>query len=132
MAGRATALSLLGGTAILGAAALGVLGFRGDAPGAVAGVLLGVGLGAAGSVLEMVLVSAALRQRRPAALRIVLAGFGLRLVALLAITLAAHRSGFADPVSFALCFLAGFLAAVPFLAVVSFRAAPVSPAGGGA
>ena len=127
---RSAALALAAGFALLAAVAFGVLSFRGTGPEAVRGVVLGVLLGAGGSVLEAVLVQKALRQPRGPALLIVLGGFLLRLVLLVVVTLAVDAAKFADGAAFALCFLGGFLASIPVLWAVV--AGPGTPHNGGA
>lgn len=124
MTARATALSILAGLGILAAVAAAVLSFRGGDGWVVRGVALGTGLGAAGSALEAALVHGALRRPRGQALRIVLMGFGFRLATLLGAALVLDATGLADPVAFALCFLAGFLASFPVLAVAATGASP--------
>jgi len=124
MTARATALSILAGLGVLAAAAAGVLSFRGSDGWVVRGVALGTGLGAAGSALEAVLVAGALRRPRGQALRIVLLGFGFRLATLLGATLVLDATGLADPVAFALCFLAGFLSSLPVLAAAAAGGSP--------
>ena len=127
MSARFPILSSLAGVAVLGGASVGVLAFRGSGPEALRGVALGAGLGALGAVLEAVMVVRAFSFPRGDALRIVLAGFGGRLIALVAGTLLLRATGFADPLAFALSFVGGFLAGVPaFASAVSGR----SPAGG--
>jgi hypothetical protein len=116
MTARATAAGLLAGFVLLAVVAGGVLLFRGDQPGAAAGIALGVLLGAGGSALEAALVRRALLKPRGPALGIVLGGFLLRLVVLAAVTFALDATGLADAASFALCFLGGFLASLPVLA----------------
>ncbi len=119
MTARTTALTTLAGIAVLAAVAAGVVAFRGDDAAVIRGVALGAGLGAAGSVVEAILVHDALRRPRGQALRIVLLGFGLRLAFLLGATLALDATGVADAASFALCFLGGFLASLPALAAAT-------------
>jgi hypothetical protein len=111
------ALALLAGAVVAGAVATVVLLVRGTGGAAVAGVAWGFGLGVAGSVLEGVMVTRALRRPQGrGALGIFMGGFGIRLVTLMGVALWFHRSGAADPISFALCYLGGFLAGLPVLA----------------
>ncbi len=118
MKARTTAMALLAGLGILAAVAWGVLVFRGNEPFVVRGIGMGVGLGAAGSLLEAWLVTDALRRPRGQALRIVLLGFTFRLFLLLGASLVLNATKFADPAAFCLCFLGGFLASLPVLAAV--------------
>jgi hypothetical protein len=111
-------LAFLAGLGILAAVAWGVLAYRGNGPWVVRGIALGVGLGAAGSLLEAWLVTDALRRPRGQALGIVLAGFGFRLFLLLSVSLVLAATKFADPAAFCLCFLGGFLGSLPVLAAV--------------
>ena len=111
-----TLLSVLAGAAILGACAAGALALRGTGDGAVRGVLLGAGVGASGTVLEALLMARALALPKGDALLVVLGGFGVRLVVLVAASLALHATGFADPIAFALSFVGGFLAGTPLVA----------------
>ncbi|HEU4394797.1 MAG TPA: hypothetical protein VFS92_04465 [Planctomycetota bacterium] len=119
MTARATSLSILAGLAVLAATAAGVIAFRGGEGWAIRGVVLGTGLGAAGSAVEAWLVAEALRRPKGQALSVVLMGFGFRLAFLLGATLVLDATGLADPVSFALCFLGGFLASLPVLAAAA-------------
>ena len=119
MTARTTVISILAGLVVLAAAAAGVIAYRGDDGAVIRGVALGAGLGAAASVVEALLVHDALRRPRGQALRVVLLGFGFRLVFLLAGTLVLDALKVADAAAFALCFLAGFLASLPALAAVT-------------
>jgi hypothetical protein len=112
---RSTVFSILAGLVVLAAAAAGVIAFRGDDGAVLRGVGLGAGLGAAGSVVEALLVHDALRRPKGQALRVVLLGFGFRLAFLLGATLVLDALKVADAAAFALCFLAGFLASLPAL-----------------
>lgn len=107
------------GLGILLASAGGVLALRGAEPGALAGVALGAGLGAAGAVLEALLVVRALSMPRSHALRVVIGGFGIRLAVLACGLLLLRDGSFADPASFALSFVGGFLAGIPAVAAAA-------------
>ena len=119
MTTRTTALSIFAGLLVLAATAAGVIAFRGGDGGVIRGVALGAGLGAAGSVVESLLVHEALRRPKGQALRVVLLGFSFRLAFLLGATLVLDATGLADAASFALCFLGGFLASFPALAAAT-------------
>ena len=110
------ALSAVAGLVLLAATAAGALCLCGTGGASVRGVLLGGGIGASGAVLEAFLVARALALPRGEALRIVLGGFGIRLFVLVGVVLALRGGTFADPISFALSFVGGFLAGIPVVA----------------
>jgi hypothetical protein len=129
MTGRMT-LALLAGVVVAVAVGTVVLLVRGTGGAAVAGTAWGFGLGAAGSILEGVMVTRALRRPKGrGALGIFMGGFGIRLVTLMGVALWFHRSGTADPIAFALCYLGGFLAGLPVLAAaIAPRRSGAAPA----
>ena len=129
MNARTTVPAFLLGAAVLAGVAWATLSLRGGGAAALRGAGLGVLLGAGGLALEALLVHRALGQPRGQALRIVLGGFLARLVLLAGVSLALSAGTFADAPSFALCFLGGFLASLPFLAVVLQRDAAAGPGG---
>ena len=131
MSARTTIPAFLLGGAVLAGVAWAVVAFRGGGPAVLRGAGIGVLLGAGGLALEALLVQRALGQPRGQALRIVLGGFVARLVLLAGVSLALAAGTFADAPSFALCFLGGFLASLPFLAVVVQRDGAAGPGGAG-
>ncbi len=129
MTTRAAVLSAAAGLGVLAGVAWAVVSLRGGGVAALRGAELGVLLGAGGLVLEAILVHRALGQPRGRALRIVLGGFLARLVLLAGVSFALAAGTFADAPAFALCFLGGFLASLPFLAVAVRGGAAAGPGG---
>ena len=119
MSARATVLPVLAGLAILAGACTGVLVLRGSGDEALRGAALGAGLGAAGIALEAFLLVRALALPRGQALRIVTAGFGIRMAVLACGALLLRDGSFADPASFALAFVGGFIAGIPVVGSIA-------------
>jgi len=103
----------------LAATAAGVILLRGAEPPALRGLALGAGLGAVGAVFEAVLVVRGLALPRGHALRVVIAGFGIRLAVLATGAILLRDGAFADPAAFAVSFVGAFLAGVPVLAAAA-------------
>ena len=82
MSARSVLLATLLGLGVLAAASASVLLLRGSDPAVVRGVVLGAGLGAAGIAVEAVLLVRALALPHGPALRVVTAGFLVRLTVL--------------------------------------------------
>lgn len=119
MSARTLALASVAGLGILAATAASVLILRGSGEGVVRGVALGSSLGAAGVVLEAVLLVRSLALPRGQALGVVISGFAVRLLILAGGALLLDRSGFAEPSAFALAFVGGFFAGIPVVAVLA-------------
>ncbi len=119
MTARRTLLLLVACGVPLAGTAAGVIAWRGSSAGTLRGVALGLVLGAGGLFLESVLVARALRRPGVGAILVFLGGFAVRLALVLGATLLFKATGLADPAAFALCFLAGFLAALPVLGVAA-------------
>src|SRR3990167_4378575 len=104
---------------ILAAVAWGVTAYLGTGQEVVRGLGLGFLLGAGGGVVEIAFMRRALERPLNRALRVVLAGFGLRILALFAGTVFFMATRHADPAAFALAFLGGFLAFLPVLGALT-------------
>ena len=119
MSARTLALASVAGLGLLAATAASVLILRGPGEGVVRGVAVGASLGAAGVVLEALLLVRSLALPRGQALGVVTAGFAARLLVLACGALLLKASGFADPSAFALSFVGGFFAGIPLVAVIA-------------
>jgi hypothetical protein len=119
MSARSVLLATLVGLGVLAAASASVLLLKGTDPGVVRGVVLGAGLGAAGIALEAVLLVRALALPHGPALRVVTAGFLVRLTVLACGGLLLEGGAFADPAAFAISFVGGFFAGIPVVAMAA-------------
>jgi len=119
MNARTLVLASLAGLGILAATAASVLILRGQEEGVVRGVAIGAILGAAGVVLEALLLVRSLALPRGLALGVVTGGFAVRLAILAGGAFLLRRSGLADPSAFALAFVGGFFAGIPVVAVLA-------------
>ena len=109
-------LPVLASVALVAAGGAAVAGFLGTGRPVLFGLSAGLLLGWGGAAAELALLRRHLRTDFPRALRILVAGFGIRAVGILLGATLLDRAGFADGTAFGLGVVAGFLAFLPVLA----------------
>jgi hypothetical protein len=119
MTRSAVPFAVLAALGVLAAAGWGILAFLGTGPEAVRGLGLGYLLGIGGGAAEIAVMRRALERPLQQALRVVMTGFGIRLLVLFAGAVLLMATRLADPSAFALSFLAGFLAYLPVLGALT-------------
>lgn len=128
----AVSLSLLAALGILLAVAGGIAAFLGTSPAVLKGAALGLALGAGGLAVETLVLRRALEEGMQSSLRVLLGGFGVRILVVFLGTLGLQRSGLADGTAFALAFVGGFVAFLPVLASLTRGRRRNGESGGGA
>jgi hypothetical protein len=109
-------LSAAGSLAVLALFAVAVVHVLGRSGPVIAGGALGLVLGWGSSAFELRLMRPHLHSDFPRALRILTAGFGLRVLGVLIGLVALDATGLVDGVAFAVGFVGGFFAFLPILA----------------
>jgi hypothetical protein len=121
MRGKSIVGAVLIGAVLMAAAVVALRALLGGSGPVVLGMVLGLGLGAGGAALEVVLMLRALETNPSSALNVVLGGLGVRLLVLVLMTVVFHWVPAVNETAFALAFVAGFVASLPAIAVVSGR-----------
>ena len=130
MKGGASPVPVAISLALLGAAGAGIVGVLGATPAVFRGVAAGLVLGWLGSGLELRLMQPHIHRDFPRALRILTAGFGIRLLAVLLGVVVLEGGGLADGGAFGAAVAAGFLSFLPVLAAAARSPLPNGEARG--
>ena len=116
--------------ALLGVAGAVIVGVLGSSPAALWGAVAGLVLGWLGSGLELRLMQPHIHRDLPYALRILTAGFGIRLLAILGGVVVLEKAGLADGAAFGAAVVAAFLCFLPVLSAATRSPVPNGEARG--
>lgn len=119
MSGKAIGGAVAAGAVLAAGCAVALLSLLGSSAPVIAGLAIGLGLGAGGAVLEVLLMGRAFRKDPRKAVNLVLTGLGLRFLVLMLLTVAFHWVPAVDETAFAISFVGGFVACLPAIGVVS-------------
>jgi hypothetical protein len=129
MSGKSIVGAVLAGAVLAAAAAAGLRALLGGSAPVVLGMAVGFALGAGGAALEVVVMARAMGKDPRRAMNVVLGGLGIRLVVLMLLTVVFHfLLPAVNETAFALSFVAGFVAALPAVGMVSLGRRGPSPA----